>query len=118
MVINMSKKTYSKKINKIMQKKIEAIENLDFNSILAMEEDFEVALCLAYMTLSKEKIIKKDIKNSNRINRLSQMVETSEIDKLFKPGFAKEMPNIIFAKENNNLWILDNIFLTKYDKLT
>ena len=33
----------------------------------------------------------------------------AEIDKVFKPGFAKEMPKITYARENNNLWILDNI---------
>lgn len=105
----MSKETFSKKISESMYKKINAIEQEKKDIFLEQDENFEIALCLSYMTLSKEKIIAKDMKNTNRMDRLSQMVDTSEIDKVFKPGFSKEMPKILYAKENNNLWILDNI---------
>ena len=105
----MSKQTFSQKISESIYKKINSIENMDINAFLKKDEYFEIALCLSYMTLSKEKIIKKDIKNKDRIARLSQMVDSSEINKVFQTGFAKEMPVITYAKENNNLWILDNI---------
>ena len=105
----MQKEIFSKKINESMYKKINSIESEDSNAFLEKDENFEIALCLSYMTLSKEKIIHKDMNNTNRMDRLSKMVDTSEIDKVFKPGFAKEMPRILEAKEQNNLWILDNI---------
>lgn len=105
----MQKELFSKKISESMYKKINAIELEDSNTFLEKDENFEIALCLSYMTLSKEKIIHKDMKNTNRMDRLSKMVDTSEIDKVFKPDFSKEMPRILEAKEQNNLWILDNI---------
>ena len=105
----MSKETFSKKISETMYKKTKAIEYLDLKALLEKDEDFEIAICLAYMSLSKEKIIEKDIKNDDRLARLTQKVDTLEIDKVFQNGFAKEMPKIIYARENNNLWILDNI---------
>ena len=105
----MSKEIFGKKISESMYKKIKAIEKNDVKEFLEKDENFEIALCLSYMTLSKEKIIAKDMKNNNRMERLTKMVDTSEIDKVFQTDFAKEMPKIIYAKENNNLWILDNI---------
>jgi len=105
----MSKELFSHKISEIMYKKIKAIEYLDLKTLLEKDENFEIAICLAYMSLSKEKIIEKDIKNNDRLARLTQKVDTVEIDKVFQAGFAKEMPKIIYARENNNLWILDNI---------
>jgi len=105
----MSKETFSEKISHLMYQKIKAVESLSPRVFFEKDANFEVALCLAYMTLSKEKIIKKEIKNTDRLGRLSQMIDTSEIDKVFQAGFASEMPVITYAKENNNLWILDNI---------
>ena len=105
----MSKETFSQKISEVLDKKIEAIESLDLKTLLEEDDNFEIAICLAYMSLSKEKIIDKDIKNNDRLGRLTQKVDTVEINKVFQLGFAKEMPKIIYARENNNLWILDNI---------
>ena len=105
----MSKESFSKTISETMYKKTKAIEYLDLKTLLEKDDNFEVALCIAYLSLSKEKIIEKDIKNNDRLSRLTKKVDTIEIDKVFKPGFAKEMPSIIFARENDNLWILDNI---------
>ena len=105
----MSKESFSQKISEIMYKKTNAIDRLDLKTLFEKDENFEVAICLAYMSLSKEKIIEKDIKNDDRLGRLTQKIDTSEIDKVFQSGFADEMPRIIYAKENNNLWILDNI---------
>ena len=105
----MSKESFSKNISETMYKKTEAIEYLSLKKLLEKDDNFEVALCIAYLSLSKEKIIEKDIKNNDRLGRLTKKVDTIEIDKVFQPGFAKEMPKIILAKENDNLWILDNI---------
>jgi hypothetical protein len=105
----MSKVSFSKKISETMDKKMHAIDSYDLKTLMEKDDDFEVAMCIAYMTLSKEKIIDKDIKNTDRLGRLTEKVDTSEIDKVFKVGFAPEMPRIMFAKENNNTWILDNI---------
>lgn len=105
----MSKATFSKNMCEVMEQKIEAIEKYNFKKITEQNELFEVALCISYLTLSKEKIIEKDIKNNDRIGRLTKKVDTKEIDKVFSPGFSKEMPIILSSRENNNLWILDNI---------
>lgn len=53
----MSKIDFSKKIVPIIEHKINALENLDYSEFLKKDEYFELALCLAYLTLSKEKII-------------------------------------------------------------
>ena len=105
----MSKESFSQNISEIMDKKIKEIETFNLKNIFEKDENFELAICLAYMSLSKEKIIAKDMKNNNRLGRLTQKVSTEEINKVFQEGFADEMPRILFAKENNNLWILDNI---------
>lgn len=105
----MSKQTFSKAISESMQNKIYALELNNSSMFLEEDENFQIALCLAYMTLSKEKIIEKDMKERDRMKRLSQKVDQTEIDKVFDESFAKAVPNIIYAKENNNLWILDNI---------
>lgn len=47
-----------------MHKKIEALEYKIPNLFLEKEDNFDVILCLAYMTLSKEKIIFKEKKNN------------------------------------------------------
>lgn len=105
----MSKVTFSQTACDLMYKKMKALEYNVPNLLFSKYSYFEVMLCLSYMTLSKEQIIEKDMKNHNRMDRLSQMVDTKEIDKVFTPGFAPSMPKIINARENNNLWILDNI---------
>ncbi len=105
----MSKESFSQKINNSMLNKMSVLENMDANSFFKKDDYFEIALCFAYMTLSKEKIISKDMKNTDRMARLTKKVDMQEIDKLFKEGFASEMPIIKYARVNNNLWILDNI---------
>lgn len=105
----MSKQTFSEKTNEIMNNKIEALEKLDLNELFNKDENFEFVLSLAYMTLSKEKIIEKEIKNRDRLGRLTKLVEQKEIDKVFDHNELKEVPKIISTLENNNLWILDNI---------
>lgn len=105
----MSLVNYTVKVIKSMTQKIGFMENYNYNEFMRKDEYFELAMCLAYLTLSKEKIIDKETKNTDRIGRLTKKVEQSEIDKVFTPGFASRMPKIIEAKENNNLWILDDI---------
>ena len=105
----MSKENFTTKVIKSMLDKIGWMENYNYNEFMKKDEYFELALCLSYLTLSKEKIIKKDMKNTDRMARLSKKVDQAEIDKVFAPGFATRMPNIIHATEYNNLWILDNI---------
>ena len=68
----MSKELFSQKISTMMYKKIEAIEYFDLKTVLEKDEYFEIAICLAYMSLSKEKIIEKDIKNNDRLGRLTK----------------------------------------------
>jgi len=65
----MSKETFSEKISHLMYQKIKAVESLNPRVFFEKDANFEVALCLAYMTLSKEKIIKKEMKNSDRMGR-------------------------------------------------
>ena len=105
----MSKQTFSEKINKKMKTKIEAVEHINLEELLKKDEDFEFILSLTYLVLSKEKIIKKEIKNKDRLGRLTKLVDQKEIDKVFDPNFSKEIPNIINTLEINKMWILDNI---------
>ncbi|MBE6152613.1 MAG: hypothetical protein E7166_00085 [Firmicutes bacterium] len=105
----MSKVDFSKKMSTIIENKIDALENLNYNEFLKKDDYFELALCLAYLTLSKEKIIDKELKNPRRLDRLKKHVPTIDIDALFSQGFSDKMPIISNSKEDNNLWILDNI---------
>lgn len=105
----MSKEKYTTRVIKSMIGKIGYMENYCYNAFMGEDEYFELALCLTYLTMSKEKIIKKDKHNNDRMARLSKKVDQAEIDKVFAPGFASKMPKIIQATEYNNLWILDAI---------
>lgn len=105
----MSKETFSQTIYQTMYTKIKTLEYTNPSAFFKYDENFELVLCLAYMTLSKESIIKKDIKNTDKLGRLTKMVNAKDIDAVFDPSFNPEMPIIYSASENNNLWILDNI---------
>ena len=105
----MSKLTFSKQINESILRKLSALENLNFEEFMKKDEYFELALSIAYLTLSKEKIIEKDINNPKRLERLTKRVYTKDIDQIFKNGFSKEMPTISNSDEEDNTWILDNI---------
>lgn len=105
----MSKKSFSQEIDHIMYRKIKSLENSYYNDFFNKDEYFELVLCLAYMTLSKEKIIKKDMKDNRRLERLTRMVPTVDIDMLFDNSFCSDMPRIFEAQEMDNTWILDNI---------
>ena len=105
----MSKRDFSEKIIETMEKKIKAIESIDPDEFAKKDEYFELAICLAYMTLSKEKIIDKDIKNDDQIKRLNENVDRNEINKVFNPSFSKEMPVILYTAVNDDVWMLDNI---------
>ena len=104
----MSKELFSQSIYETIYKRIKLLEYKEPISFFEYDEYFELALCIAYMTLSKEKIIDKEIENDDRIGRLTKLVSTLDIDAVFDPSFNKEMPTITSALENNNLWILDN----------
>lgn len=105
----MSKEIFSEKISELMNNKMQALKNFNPNIIFSNEEYFELILCLSYMTLSKEKIIKKDMKNKSRLERLTRMVDEKDINHVFDSSFSNEMPRIFITKENDNTWILDNI---------
>ena len=105
----MSKEIFSEKISDSLYSKIKSLEYLYTDYFFNSDDIFKICLCLAYMTLSKEKIIKKDIKEIDRLGRLTQLVDDEEIDKLFDTNFCSEIPIINYAREQNNLWILDNI---------
>jgi len=105
----MSKETFSKKISDMMYFKMKVLENMDYATFLEKEEYFEFILCLSYMALSKEKIIKKEIKNKKRLDRLTRMVLEKNVDNVFQSGFSEKMPVIDYALEMDNTWILDNI---------
>lgn len=104
----MSKELFSQSIYETLYQRIKLLEYKEPISFFEYDENFELALCIAYMTLSKEKIIDKEIENDDRIGRLTKLVSTLDIDAVFDPSFNKEMPTITSALENNNLWILDN----------
>lgn len=105
----MSKETFSEKISFLMYDKIKNLEYLDTDCFFYKDDFFEISLCLAYMTLSKEKLIKKDMKETDRLGRLTKMIDVAEIDRLFDPKIFDEVPVINYSREQDNLWILDNI---------
>ena len=105
----MSKQTFSEKMNELMKTKIEAVEKLDLDELFKEDEDFDFLLSLAYMTLSKEKIIKKYKENPDRLGRLRNLVEKKEINKVFNENELNEVPKVIDTLEEDNTWILDNI---------
>ena len=104
----MSKSSFSEKIIDVFQSKLKGLR-YNPNTILESSEYYELALCLAYFTLSKEKIIHKDMKNNKRLERLTKKLDSTEIDKVFQEGFAEKMPVITNSLESDNTWILDNI---------
>ena len=104
----MSKELYSKQIYQTLYGKLKVLDYREPVFFFEYDEYFELALCIAYMTLSKEKIITKEIENTDRLGRLKKQVATADIDAVFDPSFNPEMPTITNALENNNLWILDN----------
>ena len=90
----MSKELFSQSIYETIYKRIKLLEYKEPISFFEYDEYFELALCIAYMTLSKEKIIDKEIENDDRIGRLTKLVSTLDIDAVFDPSFNKEMPTI------------------------
>lgn len=105
----MSKENFSKKISGIMNDKMLYLDNLAYDIFFKKDDYFELVLCLSYMTLSKEKIIKKDMNNNDRLSRLTRMVSEEDINKVFDPKYFSSLPNIIYSKETDKTWILDNI---------
>ena len=78
------------------------------NHILNYDQEYMLALCIAYLTLSKEKIIDKDKDNNDKLGRLTKHVNTSDIDTIFDSSFSSKMPVIIEADSLDKTWILDN----------
>ena len=105
----MSKLDYSRYIAHIMKDKIGSINsgNIDF---LLKDNDklYVLALSIAYLTLSKEKIIEKDKNNTDKLGRLTKHIKVSDLDTIFEPSFSSKMPLILEADSTDNLWILDN----------
>ena len=56
----MSKESFSQTIYQTMFTKIKTLEYTNPTGFFKYDENFELVLCLAYLTLSKESIIKKD----------------------------------------------------------
>ena len=104
----MSKESFSLKLTEDIIKRFKAIDRLELDTLLENNDTFLLALAISYMTLSKEKIIKKDYNNKDRtdINRLTRRVPTQDIDLLFD---GENQPNIIYTDVEDNTWILDNI---------
>lgn len=106
----MSKTDFSKAISGMMHDKAIVLESSNPLEFFKYDEYLELVLCIAYMTLSKEKIIKKEIKNEDKLGRLTKMVSTKDIDLVFDPSFNPgDMPHVTHAEVWDNLWILDNI---------
>lgn len=101
----MSKKSYSTKIASLMYDKFKSIEFDRVEDYLYLDKYTELAFCLAYMTLSKEKIIHKDKENNDPLGRLTRYVHTIDIDTLIDcDGIIIKYPD-----KYDNTWVLDNI---------
>ena len=102
----MSKNTFTKKVVENVYRNIKAIYYGDIE-YLCIDENFELALCLAYMALSKEVIIGKDIQDQNENTRLTQKVPTEDMDDLI---FHQEnRPIIANPLDKSSMWYLDAI---------
>ena len=77
----MKKESFSHQIFSTLYGKLKLLEYREPIYFFEYDEYFELTLCLAYMTLSKEKIIHKEIENTDRIGRLTKQVATTDIDK-------------------------------------
>lgn len=105
----MSKTDFSKAISGIMHDKALILESSNPLEFFKYDEYLELVLCIAYMTLSKEKIIKKEIKNEDKLGRLTKMVGTKDIDLVFEDDFCDGELKFENPDVDDNLWILDNI---------
>ena len=88
-----------------MYDKFKSIEYNRVSDYLYLDKYTELAFCLAYMTLSKEKIIDKDKENDDQLGRLTKHVKTTDIDTLLNCNGI----TIIDTDQYDNTWILDNI---------
>ena len=102
----MSKEIFSRNVMFGMYERLKAIDQDNFQEYLSYDENFALIIALAYMTLSKEKIIKKDMNNPHRLERITNKVPQEYIDSLFE---GEVVPKIITTEEEDYTWILDNI---------
>ena len=63
----MSKESFRVQLMNDIHRRFMALDQLDYSELFHMDDTFRLALCIAFMTLSKESIILKD-KNGNEIN--------------------------------------------------
>ncbi len=105
----MSKLDFSKKASEEIISKINDLLYLKPDEFFNFDETFYLALSLSYLGLSKEKIISKDMNNKDRLKRLDRKVKEDDINKLFDGSIFKSVPKIIYTKEYDYTWILDNI---------
>lgn len=105
----MSKESFSQKINELMYYKVKDLEHFHIDRFFQKDEYFELILCISYFALSKEKIIHKNIKDDDRLRRLTKFVDNTSIDEVFQQNFCTDVPRIIASLETDNGWILDNI---------
>lgn len=104
----MSKLDYSASLSDIIYGKLKSVHIGYATDLLEDNDLYKLALSIAYLTLSKEKIIDKDKKNTDKIGRLNKHVKTIDIDTVFDSSFSNKPPIIIEAEEYDKLWILDN----------
>lgn len=102
----MSTASFTNKVIDDMYDRMDLISTPTINNYLKFDETFELALALVYMTLSKEQIIKKEIKNPDALGRLQRRVPKSEIDNLFTGKYASM---IKYTEVDDSTWILDAI---------
>ena len=104
----MSRERFSKQMADDIAQRFYSLENYDSYTFFDRNDTFMLALAIAYMTLSKDSIIKKDYDNHDRTdtNRLTPHVEVDEIESLFN---SSNSPTIISSDVSDYTWILDNI---------
>ncbi len=102
----MSKESFRVQLMNDIHRRFRALDMLDYSELFHMDDTFRLALCIAFMTLSKESIIVKDKKNTDRLGRLTKQVSDMEIDTMFQ---GEDQPIIHSSLESDHTWILDNI---------
>ena len=106
----MSCSSFSQKLTKDMYNKLQALENNDYDYLLNFDDNFCLALSLAYLVISKEKFIEKDKDDyCNQEGRLTCRVDEAEIDKLFSGKYADMIDHENCDVKYNNVWYLDVI---------
>ena len=86
-----------------------SLDSGNLTSFLDENEFLDLSLAITYMTLSKDLVITKDMKDKNPERRLTSSVDMEIFDYLFTKEFNEEVPIISKSTGTSKRWIVDSI---------